>query len=131
RLVASSSRSAVTFVSLRTMSPSQSFRASRNSGGASPGRFSTVKPAERSGPRPLSLTSSATNIFVVIMKAWYGNSATKRHTTLRHKKAQKTQNKTDASAFLLLHYISFVPFVLFCGFPGDEYGDSCLSEGHS
>ena len=37
-----------------------------NSGGLSPGRFSTLKPGRRSGPRPLSLTSSATKIFVVM-----------------------------------------------------------------
>ena len=59
-------QSAVTLVSLRTISPSQSFSAACNSAGASPGRFSTSKPEERSGPSPLSLTSSATKILVVI-----------------------------------------------------------------
>src|SRR5215212_597347 len=75
---AASRSSAVTFVSLRTIRPSQSFKASRNSGGASPDRFSTLKPAERNGSNPLSLTSSATKIFIVIVlpvKNGYGNSA--------------------------------------------------------
>ncbi len=63
RLLAASNKSDVTFVSLRTISPSQSARAIANSRCDKPVRFSTLKEAARKGSRPLSLTSSATNIF--------------------------------------------------------------------
>ena len=63
-LSAASIKFAVTFVSLRTIRPSTSTNALPNSSGERPVFFSTEKPASRNGCKPLSLTSSATRIFV-------------------------------------------------------------------
>src|SRR5256885_13117182 len=86
RALAESSRSPVTCVSLRTISPSQSRKASHSWDGASPVRLSTMKPAERNGAKPLSLTSSDTNIFVVIVLP--------SDAEMCHKKAQNAHVET-------------------------------------
>src|SRR5712692_8410907 len=62
--LAASINSAVTLVSLRTISASQARTPSRSASGARPICFSSTKPASRSGWRPLSLTSSVTRILV-------------------------------------------------------------------
>src|SRR6185503_1240554 len=80
----------------------QSFSAACSSAGASPGRFSTLKPADRSGPSPLSLTSSATKIFAVIMARYISH---KRHKRVSHKKAHKRKSEKTYKARQLLKYI--------------------------
>src|SRR5437868_1086700 len=99
RLLVESSRSAVTLVSLRTISPSLSASASRNSAGANPVRFSTTKPAERKGANPLSLTSSATNIFVVIVLPSKGEMCHKKaenaHVEMRNGDSCLSQRQSE------------------------------------